>query len=168
MPCALFAKNTRGGGSIGLSNQIPSQQSSGTSNQILAEQTLGTSNQFFPSKLLVSPLATNHSPALPRRPQLYSQRRRKGSGDFPGLQSRRFVPSRIEWWVRLPHASATVSGISGGCSQFCVLRHFVHTAHSVPKLCGLWSRTAFTPSCAKCDSGPFLSMPCCLHGTYKA
>jgi len=34
------------------------------------------------------------------------QRRRKGSGDLPGLQSRRFGPSRVEWWIRLPHASA--------------------------------------------------------------
>jgi len=34
------------------------------------------------------------------------QRRRKGSGDLPGLQSRRFGPSRAEWWIRLPHASA--------------------------------------------------------------
>ncbi len=33
-------------------------------------------------------------------------RRRKGSGDLPGLQSRRFGPLRVEWWVRLPHASA--------------------------------------------------------------
>src|SRR5437588_8466752 len=33
-------------------------------------------------------------------------RRRKGSGDLPGLQSWRFGPSRVEWWVRLPHASA--------------------------------------------------------------
>ena len=32
--------------------------------------------------------------------------KRKGSGDLPGLQSRRFGPSRVEWWVRLPHASA--------------------------------------------------------------
>src|SRR5215472_18203990 len=31
---------------------------------------------------------------------------RKGSGDLPGLQSRRFGPSRVEWWIRLPHASA--------------------------------------------------------------
>src|ERR1700684_2629709 len=37
------------------------------------------------------------------------QRRRKGSGDPPVLQSRRFGPSRVEWWVRLPHASATTS-----------------------------------------------------------
>jgi hypothetical protein len=29
-----------------------------------------------------------------------------GSGDLPGLQSRRFFPSRVEWWIRLPHASA--------------------------------------------------------------
>jgi hypothetical protein len=36
-------------------------------------------------------------------------RRRKGSGDLRGLQSRRFGPSRVEWWVRLPHASANVS-----------------------------------------------------------
>src|SRR6266700_1890492 len=42
--------------------------------------------------------------ALP--PPLYCSRRRKGSGDLPGLQSRRFGPSRVEWWVRLPHASA--------------------------------------------------------------
>src|ERR1700682_1577851 len=35
-------------------------------------------------------------------------RRRKGSGDLPGLQSRRFGPSRVEWWIRLPHASAKV------------------------------------------------------------
>src|SRR5215468_3991201 len=31
---------------------------------------------------------------------------RKGSGDLPGLQSRRFGPSRVEWWIRLPHAPA--------------------------------------------------------------
>jgi hypothetical protein len=31
-----------------------------------------------------------------------------GSGDLPGLQSRRFVPSRVEWWIRLPHASANL------------------------------------------------------------
>src|SRR5207249_3692975 len=37
---------------------------------------------------------------------LYSFRRRNWSGDLPGLQSRRFGPSRVEWWVRLPHASA--------------------------------------------------------------
>jgi len=37
------------------------------------------------------------------------RRRRKGSGDLPGLQSRRFDPSRVEWWIRLPHASATLS-----------------------------------------------------------
>src|SRR2546430_1451907 len=35
-----------------------------------------------------------------------SLRRRIWSGDLPGLQSRRFGPSRVEWWVRLPHASA--------------------------------------------------------------
>src|SRR5438874_13526225 len=35
-------------------------------------------------------------------------RRRKGSGDLPGLQSRRFGSSRAEWWVRLPHASANL------------------------------------------------------------
>jgi hypothetical protein len=29
-----------------------------------------------------------------------------GSGDLPGLQSRRFGPYRAEWWIRLPHASA--------------------------------------------------------------
>src|SRR5438477_10970367 len=40
-------------------------------------------------------------------------RRRKGSGDLPGLQSRRFGSSRAEWWVRLPHASA----ISGRCQS---------------------------------------------------
>ena len=34
------------------------------------------------------------------------QRRRMGSGDLPGLQSRRSGPSRAEWWIRLPHASA--------------------------------------------------------------
>ena len=34
------------------------------------------------------------------------QRGRKGSGDLPGLQSRRSGPSRAEWWIRLPHASA--------------------------------------------------------------
>ncbi len=34
------------------------------------------------------------------------RRRRKGSGDPPGLQSRRSGPSRVGWWVRLPHASA--------------------------------------------------------------
>jgi TonB family protein len=32
---------------------------------------------------------------------------RKGSGDLPGLQSRRRVPSRNGWWIRLPHAPAT-------------------------------------------------------------
>ena len=32
-----------------------------------------------------------------------------GSGDLPGLQSRRFDPSRVEWWIRLPHASAKPS-----------------------------------------------------------
>ena len=32
--------------------------------------------------------------------------RRMGSGDLPGLQSRRFGSSRVEWWIRLPHASA--------------------------------------------------------------
>src|SRR5205085_2188094 len=42
----------------------------------------------------------------PPAPPLYCSRRRKGSGDLPGLQSRRFGPSRVEWWVRLPHASA--------------------------------------------------------------
>jgi hypothetical protein len=35
-------------------------------------------------------------------------RGRKGSGDLPGLQSRRFDPSRAEWWIRLPHASANL------------------------------------------------------------
>src|SRR6266404_1273343 len=40
--------------------------------------------------------------------QLYFSRGRKGSGDLPGLQSRRFGPSRVEWWIRLPHASAKV------------------------------------------------------------
>jgi hypothetical protein len=34
------------------------------------------------------------------------RRGRKGSGDLPGLQSRRSGPSRAEWWIRLPHASA--------------------------------------------------------------
>src|SRR5882672_974988 len=38
--------------------------------------------------------------------QLYFSRGRKGSGDLRGLQSRRFGPSRVEWWIRLPHASA--------------------------------------------------------------
>jgi hypothetical protein len=37
---------------------------------------------------------------------LLQRRGRKGSGDLPGLQSRRFGPSRVEWWIRLPHASA--------------------------------------------------------------
>src|SRR5260370_8094802 len=36
---------------------------------------------------------------------LYFPRRRKGSEDFPGLQSRRFAPYRTELWIRLPHAS---------------------------------------------------------------
>jgi len=36
-------------------------------------------------------------------------RRRKGSGDLPGLQSRRSGSSRAVWWVRLPHASANIS-----------------------------------------------------------
>ena len=40
--------------------------------------------------------------------QLYFSRGRKGSGDLRGLQSRRFGPSRVEWWIRLPHASAKV------------------------------------------------------------
>ena len=31
-----------------------------------------------------------------------------GSGDLPGLQSRRFGSSRVEWWIRLPHASANL------------------------------------------------------------
>src|SRR5580704_15424206 len=40
---------------------------------------------------------------------MFLQRRgRKGSGDLPGLQSRRFDPSRAEWWIRLPHASASL------------------------------------------------------------
>jgi hypothetical protein len=46
-----------------------------------------------------SPLTSYHF-------QLYCSRGRKGSGDLPGLQSRRFGPSRVEWWIRLPHASA--------------------------------------------------------------
>src|SRR5579883_2522912 len=45
----------------------------------------------------------------PAVPPLYFSRRRKGSGDLPGLQSRRFGPSRVEWWIRLPHASAVKS-----------------------------------------------------------
>ena len=44
---------------------------------------------------------------------MFLQRRgRKGSGDLPGLQSRRFGPSRVEWWIRLPHASATLLKIN--------------------------------------------------------
>ena len=43
---------------------------------------------------------------------LYSLWRRNWSGDLPGLQSRRFGPSRVEWWVRLPHASAKFAKIS--------------------------------------------------------
>ncbi len=39
-------------------------------------------------------------------------RRRKGSGDSPGLQSRRFDRLPAEWWVRLPHASAKGSSAS--------------------------------------------------------
>ena len=50
------------------------------------------------------------------------RRRRKGSGDLPGLQSRRFGPSRVEWWVRLPHASAKVSLIQGVCGRLGRLR----------------------------------------------
>src|SRR6266852_9288768 len=50
---------------------------------------------------------TSHqSPVTSHEIQLYFSRGRKGSGDLPGLQSRRFGPSRVEWWVRLPHASA--------------------------------------------------------------
>src|SRR5712692_11160165 len=50
---------------------------------------------------------TSHqSPVTSHEIQLYFSRRRKRSGDLPGLQSRRFGPSRVEWWVRLPHASA--------------------------------------------------------------
>src|SRR6266852_9159013 len=52
---------------------------------------------------------TSHqSPVTSREIQLYFSRGRKGSGDLPGLQSRRFGPSRVEWWIRLPHASAKV------------------------------------------------------------
>src|SRR6267142_455130 len=50
---------------------------------------------------------TSHqSRVTSREIQLYFSRGRKGSGDLPGLQSRRFGPSRVEWWIRLPHASA--------------------------------------------------------------
>src|SRR5712664_2714023 len=50
---------------------------------------------------------TSHqSPVTSHEIQLYFSRGRKGSGDLPGLQSRRFGPSRVEWWIRLPHASA--------------------------------------------------------------
>src|SRR6266478_8480037 len=50
---------------------------------------------------------TSHqSRVTSREIQLYFSRGRKGSGDLPGLQSRRFGSSRAEWWVRLPHASA--------------------------------------------------------------
>src|SRR6266436_9141424 len=53
---------------------------------------------------------TSHqSRVTSREIQLYFSRGRKGSGDSPGLQSRRFGPSRVEWWVRLPHASARTS-----------------------------------------------------------
>src|SRR6266436_2109115 len=52
---------------------------------------------------------TSHqSRVTSREIQLYFSRGRKGSGDLPGLQSRRFGPSRVEWWIRLPHASAKV------------------------------------------------------------
>src|SRR5882757_10062159 len=44
--------------------------------------------------------------AVTDRFRLKYPRRRKGSGDLHGLQSRRFGLSRTEWWVRLPHASA--------------------------------------------------------------
>src|SRR5882672_10293598 len=53
---------------------------------------------------------TSHqSRVTSREIQLYFSRGRKGSGDLPGLQSRRFGPSRVEWWIRLPHASANSS-----------------------------------------------------------
>src|SRR5206468_12356002 len=47
------------------------------------------------------------------------QRRRKGSGDLPGLQSRRFDSSRVESWIRLTHASAIYSRLSY-LEAFCV------------------------------------------------
>src|SRR5882724_1692291 len=53
---------------------------------------------------------TNHQSRVTSHEfQLYFSRGRKGSGDLPGLQSRRFGPSRVEWWIRLPHASANSS-----------------------------------------------------------
>jgi hypothetical protein len=36
---------------------------------------------------------------------VYQNQDRMPSGP-PGLQSRRFDPSRVEWWIRLPHAFA--------------------------------------------------------------
>src|SRR3984957_5009293 len=54
-------------------------------------------------------------------------RRRKWSGDCRGLQSRRFGPSRIEWWVRLPHASAT--------NRQCLCGYQRYTKVGVPYTC---------------------------------
>src|SRR6266852_8000143 len=61
---------------------------------------------------------TSHqSPVTSHEIQLYFSRGRKGSGDPPGLQSRRFGSSRVEWWVRLPHASATSCWSDGSCKK---------------------------------------------------
>ena len=73
---------------------------------------------------------------------MFLQRRgRKGSGDLPGLQSRRFGPSRVEWWIRLPHASA---------NSF-VVNHLVPVLSNVMEFGNDWPPTRSIAS--RCDCG---------------
>src|SRR5713101_9383197 len=76
------------------------------------KQTFRAHNHAPPIGLvpLMGSQITSHlaRPSPAQKSKLYCWRGRKGSGDLPGLQSRRFGPSRVEWWIRLPHASAKV------------------------------------------------------------
>src|SRR6266481_4116233 len=88
----------------------PGSQQLGTFNS--DKQTFRAHNRSPPTGLvpLMGSRITSHlaRPSPAQKSKLYCWRGRKGSGDLPGLQSRRFGPSRVEWWIRLPHASAKV------------------------------------------------------------
>src|SRR5712692_10201102 len=78
---------------------------------------------------------TSHqSPVTSHEIQLYFSRGRKGSGDLPGLQSRRFGPLRVEWWVRLPHASANSPTPPRASNPLFLLKSTSPSFFPIPKI----------------------------------
>src|SRR6266705_1545734 len=85
----------------------------------------------------VAPILTASAPVSTFLNNLVeSFRRRIWSGDLPGLQSRRFGPSRVEWWVRLPHASANSAATTSTNAAKREVDRAASLFSPVPKLVG--------------------------------